>query len=74
MIDFKRKEQPLTIRERLAFTLTIFLIQMIHPFEYSHQYKKFWEELKEIMHPPKIIHKEKTNDNQRTIKKGNQKS
>ncbi len=49
MTDFKKdKNDPLTIRERLALTLTIFLIQMLHPWEYSHQYAKFWEELREL--------------------------
>lgn len=44
----KEKDSPLTIRERIALTLTVFVIQMVHPWEYSHQFSKFWEELKEL--------------------------
>jgi hypothetical protein len=43
----KDKMEKLTVREKIVTTLTIFLIQMIHPWEYSHQYDKFWQELKE---------------------------
>lgn len=43
------KDEGLTIRERIVLTLTIFIIQMIHPWEYSHQYKQFWEQLKALM-------------------------
>lgn len=44
----KDKKDPLTIRERIALTVAIFIIQMVHPWEYSHQYKQFWEELKNL--------------------------
>jgi hypothetical protein len=43
------KNSNLTIREKLVLHLVIFLIQMIHPWEYSHQYDKFWNELKELI-------------------------
>ena len=43
------KYANLTIREELVVQLTIFLIQMIHPWEYSHQYDKFWGEIKELL-------------------------
>lgn len=42
------KNSSLSIREKLVLTLVIFLIQMIHPWEYSHQYKDFWEQLKKL--------------------------
>lgn len=42
------KESSLTIREKIVLTLTIFLIQMLHPWEFSHQYDKFWQELKDL--------------------------
>lgn len=43
------KEDGLTIRERIVLTLTVFIIQMVHPWEYSHQYKQFWEQLQKLM-------------------------
>lgn len=42
------KEDKLTIRENIVLKLVIFLIQMIHPWEYSHQYQKFWDEIKDL--------------------------
>lgn len=45
-MDFKNKEKVLTVRERIVFILTMFLIQMIHPWEYSHEYTKYWNSLK----------------------------
>lgn len=39
----------LNLRERVVLILVIFLIQMIKPWEYSHQFTKFWDELKEII-------------------------
>lgn len=42
------KENKLNIREKIVLVLVIFLIQMIKPWEYSHQFTKFWEEIKEL--------------------------
>lgn len=42
------KDNKLNIRERLVLVLVIFLIQMIKPWEYNHQFNKFWEEIKEL--------------------------
>lgn len=42
-----KEDKPIDIRERIVITLVIFLIQMIKPWEYSHQFTKFWDELKE---------------------------
>ena len=42
------KKDPLNVREKIVLTIVIFLIQMIHPWEYSHQYKDFWEQLKKL--------------------------
>lgn len=44
-----KKEERLTIREKIALKLTIFLIQMVHPWEYSHQFQKFWDDIKETL-------------------------
>lgn len=43
-----KKESDLNVREKIVIALTIFLIQMIHPWEYSHQYDKFWQEIKDL--------------------------
>lgn len=40
-------EQPISKRHKIVITLVVFLIQMIEPWEYSHQFTKFWDELKE---------------------------
>jgi len=39
----------ITIREKLVIVLCVFMIQMVKPWEYSHQFNKFWEEIKEII-------------------------
>ena len=46
----KKDEKPyFTIRERMVITLTIFIIQMIKPWEYDHQFTKFWDEIKSLL-------------------------
>lgn len=42
-----KEEKIISIREKIVVTLVVFLIQMIKPWEYSHQFTKFWEDLKE---------------------------
>lgn len=41
------KENKITIREKIVIILVIFMIKMIKPFEYDHQFTHFWEEIKE---------------------------
>lgn len=36
-------------REKFVITICVFLIQMIKPWQYDHQFKNFWDELKEII-------------------------
>jgi hypothetical protein len=45
----KQSEKEINTREKVVVMLTLFLIQMIHPWEYSHQYEKFWAEIKDAM-------------------------
>ncbi len=41
--------EKLSIRERIVVVLVVFLIQVIKPWEYDHQFTKFWDELKAII-------------------------
>ncbi len=45
----KEIPQNITKREKFVIVLVIFLIQMVKPWEYDHQFTKFWEELKTII-------------------------
>lgn len=45
--------EQLTLREKFVIVLVVFLIQMVKPWEYDHQFKKFWEEIKDIITPSK---------------------
>lgn len=49
MTDPIKIPETLTRREKLVIILVIFLVQMLKPWEYSHQFTKFWEEIKETM-------------------------
>jgi len=42
-----------SVREKLIITLVIFLIQMLKPWEYSHQFTTFWDEIKQIFNTVK---------------------
>jgi len=42
-------KENLSTREKVVVTLVVFLIQMIKPWQYDHQFKAFWEELKSII-------------------------
>lgn len=41
-----RIEKPIPVRMRLVIVLTLFLIKMIAPWQYDHQFKEFWAEVK----------------------------
>lgn len=45
MSDIRTKE-PLSTRERIAIRLFLWLISIIHPWEYDHQQKEWAEPLK----------------------------
>ena len=38
---------PITTREKLVVVLVVFLIKMLKPWEYDHQFKEFWSEIKD---------------------------
>lgn len=42
-------EKEITIREKITIRLVIFLIQLLKPFEYEHQFKEFFNEIKELV-------------------------
>jgi hypothetical protein len=44
----EKEKTPLTIRERIVFVLVLFLIRMIKPWQYDHQFDNFWAELKNV--------------------------
>lgn len=46
-MEWKKSEKPLTARERLVIILTLFLIKMLNPWEYDHQFSEFWASIKE---------------------------
>lgn len=41
------EKTPVSTREKLVIILVVFLIKMLKPWEYDHQFTKFWEEIKE---------------------------
>jgi len=44
-----QKQEDLTIREKIAIRLVLFLIQLIQPYEYEHQFKEYFREMKELI-------------------------
>jgi hypothetical protein len=42
----KKTEAPLNIRERLAIKFLMIIVQLLAPWEYSHQYDKVWADIK----------------------------
>lgn len=45
----ENKNKEFSLRERFVITIAVFLIKMIKPWQYDHQFTKFWDELKEII-------------------------
>ena len=45
----KQLKEELTIREKIVIRLVIFLIQLLHPYEYEHQFKEYYKEIKELI-------------------------
>ena len=43
------ESQPINAREKLIIILIIFLIKMLKPWEYDHQFTKFWDEISKSM-------------------------
>jgi len=45
----EQKDIPLTIREKIVIRLVLFVIQMIEPYEYDHQFTNYYKEMKELL-------------------------
>ena len=41
--------EKITIKEKLVIILVIFLIKMIKPWQYDHQFDKFWSEINDAI-------------------------
>lgn len=46
MADHEEMPSKLSIRERIILILVLFIIQMLKPWRYEHQFIKFWDEIK----------------------------
>lgn len=42
----KKTKDPLNIRERLAIKFLMIIVQLLAPWEYSHQFDKMWSDIK----------------------------
>ncbi len=42
----KIEQTTISRREKIVIILVVFLIKMIKPWEYDHQFTKFWDEIK----------------------------
>lgn len=42
-------QSELTIREKIVIRLVLFVIQMIKPYEYEHQFTRYYEEMRELL-------------------------
>lgn len=51
MSTHKNLDKPIPVRMKLVTVLVIFLIKMIAPWEYGHQFREFWQEIKELLKP-----------------------
>ena len=41
----KKSKEPLSIREKIVIKLVMFLIQVIEPYEYEHQFSNHFKEM-----------------------------
>lgn len=41
-------QTPLSLREKLVIILVVFLCKVIRPWQYDHQFKEFWDEIKKL--------------------------
>lgn len=42
----KKSTDPLTIREKLAIKFLMIVVQLLAPWEYSHQFDAMWSDIK----------------------------
>lgn len=47
----EKETNDLSAREKIVITLVIFVIRMLKPWTYDHQFTKFWDEIKENFSP-----------------------
>ncbi len=45
----KENAKPISAREKVVLVLAVFLIKMLKPWEFDHQFKNFWDEIKEAI-------------------------
>lgn len=43
----ENEKEGLSARERIVIMLVMFLVKMMKPWKYDHEYTEFWKELKE---------------------------
>jgi len=43
------EKDELTIREKIVIRLVMFTIQLLHPYKYDHQFKEYYNEMKELI-------------------------
>lgn len=42
-------KSEITIREKIVIRLVLFVIQLLNPYEYEHQFKGYFNEMKELI-------------------------
>jgi len=45
----ENKDKEISIREKIVIRLVLFLIQMIKPYEFEHQFKEYFKEMKQLI-------------------------
>ena len=44
-----KRAESLSVRERITVILVMFLVQLIAPYQYEHQFKPIFDDIKELM-------------------------
>lgn len=45
----EEEKKSLTIREKIVLTLFVFIVQMLKPYSYDHEFEAYWQEIKDLM-------------------------
>lgn len=45
----EKEKQGFNLREKFVIIICTFLIKMAKPWEYDHQFKEFWNEVKDTL-------------------------
>lgn len=48
-MELKKYQTPLSVRERIAFRLVMFLLKLIGAYEYEHQFNEWYTEMKQAI-------------------------